>query len=200
MIIEEANRAAKELQLPEKLPITETTIMAAYISPPRMARRVPGFGNITTSNYTYSVTVGNKFSFLERTHLAEEQERLEKLYRWPISRMDTNAAYQMATQLLAATSIDVNALNRDCSVHIDALTPDDKNAPYFVPLYWIYWMKEGAVGSVAEIELLVPTKTVQQMHVMKSEYILRKPLVITNVDFLLSQTNAPATTNAPIKQ
>jgi len=39
------------------------------------------------------------------------------------------------------------------------------------------------------------TKTILQMHVNKSEYILRKPLQITNLDFLFSQTNAPVTTN-----
>jgi len=38
------------------------------------------------------------------------------------------------------------------------------------------------------------------MHVNKSEYILRKPLEIPNLDLLLSQTNAPAETNVPAKQ
>lgn len=33
----------------------------------------------------------------------------------------------------------------------------------------------------------------------KSEYILRKPLEITNLDYLLSQTNAPAETNVAAK-
>jgi hypothetical protein len=43
----------------------------------------------------------------------------------------------------------------------------------------------------AIIELFEPTKTLCQMRVKESKYILRKPLEITNLDFLLSQTNAP---------
>lgn len=192
LLIEEVNRVAKELQLPEKLPITESNLTASYLSPPNMAGRVPGFGNLSTSNYVYFVTVGNKFSFLERTHLAEEQEQLEKQFLWPISRMDTNAAYQVATQLLVAASIDVKALNRDCSAHILPLIPDGEGGNRFVPIYTVYWMKRDQVGSIAEVEFVEPTKTILQMRVMKSEYILRKPLVITNLDFLLSQTNTPA--------
>ena len=79
LLIEEVNRVAKELQLPEKLPITESNLTASYLSPPNMAGRVPGFGNISTSNYVYFVTVGNKFSFLERTHEVASIKRTEKL-------------------------------------------------------------------------------------------------------------------------
>jgi len=162
--------------------------------------RVPGFGSVTTSNYIYYMTVGSKFSFLERTRLAEEQERVEKQYLWPISRIDTNAAYQTAEKLLVAASIDVQALNRDCIAQILPLIPDGEEEKHFVPIYTVYWMKQDQAGSIAEIEFVEPTKTILQMHVMKSEYILRKPLMITNVDFLFSQTNAPATTHVPAKQ
>ena len=44
------------------------------------------------------------------------------------------------------------------------------------------------------------TKTILQTQVNKSEYILRKPLQITNLDFLFSQTNAPVTMNVPAIQ
>jgi hypothetical protein len=191
LVIREANQVARELKLPEQLPITESNIVNSYIAPPQMAKRATGFGNITTSNYVYFVTVGNKFSFLERIDLQEAQDRFEKQYLWPIERLDTNAAYQVATQLLSDASMDVKALSRDCQVHIDPVFPDDQNRKIFVPLYWVYWMRPGTVGSIAEVELFLPTKALQQMHVMKPEYILRKPIEITNVDFLLTQTNAP---------
>ena len=176
LVIEEANRVAKQLHLSEQLPIVETNLVATYFPPPRMARGMQAIGNVTTSNYTYYVSVGNKFSYLVRTHLDQEYQQLKTQYLWPMSRMDTNSAFQVATQILSAASMDVKSLDRDCKVHIDAFIPEGKSGAHFVPVYWVYWMKEGEVGSVALLEFLLPTKTIRQLHVNKSEYILRKPL------------------------
>jgi hypothetical protein len=193
LIIEEANRVAQELNLPENLPITESNLVEVFISPPQMAKI--GFGNITTSNYTYYVTVGDKFSYLDKRFdnvMNEDRDKLKEQYLWPMSRMDTNAAYQVATQWLAAASMDVPAIIRDCDVHVEAFTPEGKNGAHFVPLYRVYWMqkKGGSLGSTALVEFFEPTKTLRQLRVNKSEYILRPSLQITNADFLLSQTNA----------
>jgi len=192
LIIEEANRVAQDMGLPEKLPITDEDVISTFVSSPQMSEMLGTFGNITTSNYIYYVSIGNKFSFLERAHLLDEDEQLRAAYRWPMSRMDTNAAYQLATQFLSAASMDVKALNRDCDVHIDAVMPKGKNGAEFVPVYWVCWTKGNESGTVAGVEVFQPSKTLLQMHVKKTEYILRKPLAITNVDFLLSQTNNPA--------
>jgi hypothetical protein len=64
------------------------------------------------------------------------------------------------------------------------------NGKHFVPLYWVYWSErqKGERGG-ASVELCLATKTLLQMHVNKSDYILRQPLQIENLDFLLSQTN-----------
>lgn len=185
---------ASELNLSETLPIMQTNLLAAYISPPRMAQGSKVIGNVTTSNYVYAPFFGSRFS-LVRTHLQDEYSQLQKQYLWPMSRMDTNAAYQSATQFLNAASMDVKALNRDCSLTIRAFTPEGEQSAHFVPVYWVSWSKDGE--PVASVELFEPTKTIRQMHVNRSEYILRQPLQITNLDFLLSQTNNLATTNSP---
>ena len=191
LLIAEANRVAKELNLPERLPIAETNLVKTHIFPPRMARL--GIGNIMTSNYVYSVSAGGKFSSVVRTDSGKTTNELKAKYLWPMSRMDTNAAYQLATQWLTAVSMDVAALNRDCDLVISAWTPEGENGEHFVPLYHVDWMAKGeqAHGSVAGVELLEPTKSLQQLYVKKPEYILRKPLQITNADYLFSQTNTP---------
>jgi hypothetical protein len=194
LVIEEANRVAQQLNLPENLPITQSNLVEAFVSPPQMAKI--GFGNITTSNYTYYVTVGDKFSYLEK-YFADVKNKdyaeLKAQYLWPMNRMNTNSAYQSATQWLAAASMDVEAINRDCNVHVEALTPEGKNGASFVPLYRVYWTekKGDSFAPAASIEFLEPTKSLRQLRVNKTEYILRQPLQITNLDFLLSQTNAP---------
>jgi len=196
LVIEEANRVARELNLAETLPITESNLVAQYISPPRMF----GFGNITTSNYVYYVTVGKKFSYLEQAGLEGKYRQLQKQYLWPVEQMDTNGAYQLATQFLVAASMDVAGLNRDGEVRIETFMPEGKAGKHFVPVYWVYWMGKmpGTSGNIAQIELFQPTKTLLQLRVNQPEYILRPPLQITNLDNLLAQTNAlPDQKSAP---
>jgi hypothetical protein len=192
LIVGEANRVAEELHLQDTLPITETNLVSCYIPPPRMAQRLSAIGNLTTSNYTYFFSVGNKFSFLTKTGLQKDYPKLQRDYLWPMSRMDTNAAYQLAVKWLSEASMDVSALNKDCKVHILAFTPEGDGGKYFVPVYWVYWSKpeQEGHGSTASVELFEPTKTIRQLRVEDSKYILRQSLQITNLDFLLSQTNA----------
>jgi hypothetical protein len=195
LVIEEANRIAQELNLPESSPIVESNLVTSYIPSPGMARRLGGgLGNITTSNYTYYISIANKFSFLEKQGMEETYVQLRDHYLWPISRMDTNAAYQLATQFLAAASMDVKSINRDCNIYIDAFMPNGSASKYFVPIYGVHWTSKNPQirGSVAEVKFIEPTKTLCQLRVSRPEYILRQSLQITNLDFLLSQTNAPA--------
>jgi len=193
LVLQEANQVAEALRLPEKLPIDETNLLAWHISPPGISRRTKSVGNVTTSNYIYYVSVDGKFSYLEGTHQDIDRQRWFKEYSWPTSLLDTNAAYQLATQWLVAVSMDVGALNKECNLHIThgAIRKQGTNE-YFLPVYWVFWTKgaEGH-GSAASVELFEPTKTIRQLRVEKSEYILRKPLEITNLDALLSQTNGP---------
>lgn len=194
LIIGEANRVAEELHLRDTLPITESNLVSCYIPPPHMAQRLGAIGNLTTANYTYYFSIGNKFSFLTKTGLEKDYAKLRKDYLWPLSRMDTNAAYQLAVKFLSEASMDVRSLNKDCNVHILPFTPEGDAGKHFVPAYWIYWSKpeQEGHGSTASVELFAPTKSILQLRVEDSQYILRQPLQITNVDFLLSQPKGDA--------
>jgi hypothetical protein len=191
LVLQEANLVAKQLQLPENLPITETNVIRRFINPFAYAYTRKAIGNITTRNYTYFVSQGNKFSYLEGTHQDEDCRRFQRNYTWPLSRIDTNQAYQLATQWLAAISIDIEALNRNCSVVVKPET-DYIQAPQgkFVPVYYVYWRKLGKEdGGAADVRLFTPTKTLLQLRVEDPMYILRPPIQFTNLEFLLCQTN-----------
>ena len=194
LLIEEANRVARDLQLPEKLPITQADLLETYISTPRVSQMLGTFGTVTTSNYTYCVSVANRFSFLTKRNLEADYAKLKAQYLWPMSRLDTNAAFQLATQLLCAASMDVKALQRDCDVIIRACTPEGPAGKHFVPIYWITWKgkRREEIGRGAAVELFEPTKQLRQLHVLNPEYILRKRLELHNLGNLLSQTNAPS--------
>ena len=203
LLLQEANRVAQALSLPEKLPISETNGIKVTVYPPRIGKNMKCIGNVLTSNYNYYVSVGYKFSALTRTHLQQEDNQLKSKYILPINQMDTNAAFLLATQFLTTASMDVGALNRDCDVRINTATTDRQDNEHFVPLYSISWVNRGKQemhGDAASVELFLSTKSIQQVHVNKSEYILRQPLQITNPDFLNLPTNGPTRQFAPFRR
>ena len=87
-----------------------------------------------------------------------------------------------------------------------SVTPEGPDGKHFVPVYSVTWVSKRAegqdigMGSGASIELFEPTREIRQLHVLSSEYILRKPLEVQNLDSLLAQTNAtPQSTTQPMK-
>ena len=202
LMLKEANQVASELRLPEKLPIKENDVTEAYIAPFGIAKVEKMIGSIDTTNYSYCVSQGNKFCYLIKKGLEAKLPKYQEKYLWPKKRMDTNGAYQMATQWLSAISMDVGAMNRD--LHL-IIKPDDSyiRAPHgkFVPVYDINWCTKwkptpGIIEedhskweTVVSVQLFAPTKTLLQLHVENSKYILRQPLVFTNLASLLAVTN-----------
>ena len=199
LVLQEANRVAKELQLPETLPITESNLVETFIGPFGYNYFNKRVGNITTQNYCYGVECDNRFSDLVGTHQTEDCYKFQESYTWPISRINTNEAYQLAAQWLAAVHMDVKAMERDCRITVK---PDNVyvHPPRgkFVPIYDISWVRKGFVpngdvlnaisNDVASVMLFTPTKTLLQLDVMDPKYILRKPLIFTNLDSLLPGT------------
>jgi hypothetical protein len=209
LVLQEANTVAGELQLPEKLPIAESNLTEAIITPFGYNYINKKIGSISTTNYVYYVSQGDKFNGLDVADYDQTCSSLEEQLL-PIKQMDTDGAYQLATQWLAAVSMDVKGLNRDCKTHV-ALSPywngldrlGQKPRKNFVPIYFVWWTSpkndtEG-YGDVACVEFFSPTKKILQLTVRDSKYILRKPLVFTNLDSLFPGT-APITvfTNFPV--
>ena len=199
-VIDEANKVAKDLDLSELLPIAKTNLLAAYISPPKTAHLTRRLGNITTSNYVYYVSCDNKFSSLVATHLETSLDGYKKSFLWPVSRVNTNSAFRMANQILTAARIDVNALNQDCDIYVEPAMIEGINGKHFIPVYSVIWAGRDRGKKGAFIQFFEPTRSILQMNIDVSKYILRLPLQITNLDYLLSQTNAPADTNMPKRQ
>jgi hypothetical protein len=200
LVLHEANSVAEELNLTNDIPVTESNLVEFHISPFGFAYAFRRIGFVATRNYSYYVSLGDKFSFLEGTHQLENCQRYLAGYTWPVSRIDTNAAYQLATQCLSAVHMDVKALNRDCHVATSVDTSYVQAPPgKFVPIYWIAWIpKNGESTSAAEVRLFLPTKTLLQLRVEDPKYILRHPLAFTNLAALFPGV-ATISTNYPVK-
>lgn len=210
MVIAEANAVARDLRLPESLPIIRSNLTKTFIAPFGYTYIDKRLGNVTTSNYTYNVGYDFKFSDLTVARYDERCLDYREKYQWPISRLDTNTPYHLATQWLAAVRMDVAALNRDCEAHVSV-------SPYwndvelgeipksrFTPLYYVWWTFRNpntnrAKTGPAGVELFLPTKTLVALDVNNPKYILRSPLVFTNLADLFPG-KAEIITNKPSKQ
>jgi hypothetical protein len=189
LMLAEANQVALELQLSESLPITKKALTSLFITPPQFAVEMEAVGTVGTSNYIYYMSRGNKFSSLDLINQETYCHKLINEYQWPITKIDTNYAYQVATQWLAAVSMDVAALNRDSKVCIRVSGPRGigrrKN---FTPIYSVFWPREKkGTGSLAGVRFFTPSKTLISLSVEDPKYILRKPLQITNLSALQTE-------------
>ena len=191
LMLADANRTARQLDLPEKLPITRTNLVAFYVSPPKLSQFTKTMGTISTSNYLYAPFAGRGFTVVRRD-LEQKESQLRAKYLWPTNRIDKNAAYQDAMQVLRKADVAVNVLNDNCRARVTTCVPEGQTS-HFVPIYWVTWSENipGALSGGASVELFEPAKTILQLQVFGSKYILRKPLQITNLDYLHLQTNAP---------
>ncbi len=207
LVLQEANKVAKELKL-EALSIAEENLTHVFISPFGFAYQFKAIGNVTTTNYFYGVGRGCKFSDLTIANYDDYYVKYrDKKFAEPVRAMNTNTAYQLATQWLAAVHMDVKGLNRDCELHIDLTTDmlpgaEKKARKEITPLYFVSWQSkektDDSVGSVAYVELYLPTKQLLQLSVTDAKYILRPPLVFTNLAALFPG-HATIVTNYPVK-
>jgi hypothetical protein len=96
--------------------------------------------------------------------------------------------------------MDVAGLNRDCRVSVTVDTGYvQAPAGKFVPIYWVSWAPTNGEGfSSASVRLFTPTKTLLDLTVDDQKYILRKPLVFTNLPDLFPGV-ARINTNYPPK-
>jgi hypothetical protein len=200
MVLQEANRVAEEMRLADEvLPITETNVVELHTYPFGFSYCEKSMGGVVgTSHYVYLVGDDNKFNGLVVAGYEEVCLRLKKT-AVPQEQMDTNAAYQFASHWLTSVSMDVDGLNQECKAHI-AASPfwnglaklGQVPARAFVPIYYVWWTTpendaEG-FGSVASVELFLPTEKLLQLYVRDPKYILRKPLVFTNLVSLFPGT------------
>ena len=125
----------------------------------------------------------------ERRYLASLKAR----YTLPRSRWDEHSPYTLATQWLAAASVDVAAIEREFKPMVLPWDLGDD----IIPLYTITWekgsMDEGNYDSAATVQVILPEHILWSLVVKKPEDILRDPLIVSNRSALLSEPNSAKT-------
>jgi hypothetical protein len=207
VLLAEANAIAHDLQLEERFPITASSLIEMRVNAPYWSDVAGMFGVIYTSNYCYSVSKDNALSAIVRKFGMGDKKKeqylksVERRHAGPLSLMNSNLAYTLATQWLAAAGIDVKALDRDSKVEVNA-TKFEGN---WLPIFGIRWMQPyGTITMarrdtshgpksepVAFVELEEPERVLLQMYVSRPQYIKRKRLAVPDRELLLQKTEDP---------
>ena len=205
LMLAEANDYANALNLPETLPITTNSLNEIFVASPYVAGRFGTLGSLRTTNFSYGFGKGKHLCYITRLIKGNNPYDYDanKPYAIDPSAVNTNAAYSMATQFLTKAFVDVSRLSTSSVVSVE---------PWVIlhmttSKYTVEWRQgnmliggEPMAKTVAKVVVAAPKGELWTLRVEEPDYILRKPLEITNLDYLLSQTNAPAQTDVPAKQ
>ncbi|MBL9139757.1 MAG: hypothetical protein JNK85_28060 [Verrucomicrobiales bacterium] len=194
-LLSEANEAARRLQLDETIPITDTNVVEVYLSPPRLAKSTGAIGNLKTRKYIYCVARGHKLSYVLKNfgdgpaNTTRDYDELQSAYTWPLTKLDTNRATELARKWLDVVSVDLALLDRNGVLEVRAWTPGKS----LVPLYWVVW-RQGETN-LASVELFEPTASLRQLRVEDAKFLRRESFPRTNFSLVDIESSTP-----PIRQ
>jgi len=193
LLLAEANRVACDLKLKEHLPINKEDSPKIFVSPFGFSYLHHCLGNVETKNWFYNALCDYKLSEVIMVNYEGFCQRKRPYFMLPISKVDTNKALRVSKKFLTAMKVDVAALDRDSNLKVE-ISPDfnNNNSKSFFPAYLVSWIPKQGEG-VTFVELFLPTKTLLQLSVKKSQFINRPPIVITNLATLLAPTNVCST-------
>ena len=148
LMVGQANFAAKQLELNEPLPITIPADTNKWdVMPPPMGVG----GMILTSNYSFEFSKGRLSRLGKRDWLKKLSPPVEDISKLTnrVSLIDTNGAYQLATQWLATLSVNVPELEKKFPAHVKQSvirrqTPDKKLDEFTIteiplPIFEVSW-------------------------------------------------------------
>ncbi|HEY4258304.1 MAG TPA: hypothetical protein VGM66_13910 [Candidatus Udaeobacter sp.] len=231
-MLAEANWAAHRLNLPTHYPIGMTDIQDDHISAlwssipftngypdtvfgtnifdpgiPRDDRlrsfRIGLYGYIANANFEFGFVQGKlcRITRMSEPNVEYYAHDLDKLVGKP-SLIDTNGAYQLATQWLAALDVDVVALNKlKWTVNQLHYLPHGTTNAVTLPLFYVDF---GSIHSPADgnlkasdkplvsVEILGTTKELQNLEIVNALlFSHRQPVLITNILELIRTPNPP---------
>jgi hypothetical protein len=206
LMVGEANFAAKQLDLHEPLPIVAPANTNQWnIAPPPMGVG----GMILTSNYNFDFLKGRFLRISEKNWLAKISPPAKNLdcLTHRISLIDTNEAYQLATQWLARLSVDVGALERKFPPHVAQSETRVARTNQFgkietveipIPVYMVNWSKTSYLipgMNPVFVKIYGPTKGLLSLgfrgDMLGQIPFVSPPLTVTNATALLGPLPPP---------
>ena len=207
LMLSQVNTYVERLDLPILRPVEPSHLIERYVTPPKFGMG----GALRTTNYTFTFSMGHLHTVSrgDILHGQDYREELQALSKHS-SLVDSNGAYQLATQWLTAVCVDVPALERACAPRVvqrcyssNPYPPDmtlPANTLYnWLPIFDIEWRPCGAVnqhtGSVT-VAVLGHTKELLNLDIGTVAFSSEAALAITNLGETYAASVQKVATNA----
>jgi hypothetical protein len=203
LLLGEANHFAETLKLPTPLPIEISHLAHAYVSPPKFGLG----GSLQTTNFAFTFHEGRLHSIirLDVLHGPEPLRDILDRLSQQAALVDSNGAYQLATQWLAAASVDVETMVKKYPAEISqrryaANAPrEDQTLPKLgkeklVPVYDVKWRDTSQpeyIAGAIKVAVLGTSKQLLALDIGDFSFSVRPPVVVANAAEL-NMVDAPA--------
>jgi hypothetical protein len=210
-LLSEANDLAFHLRLAIPLPIKPSEARI-WVSPPwfnkvensntnlskvERIRSATFFatGTVNVGNYCFGLGNSRNRLHVQRVRFDQSEtivERFPQLAK-SVSLIDTNGAYQLATQWLNSVKVDVSALENGHPLSMEQRWYDGKSQEYpvngqffpanstnktMLPIYDVTW--GSGTKPAVKITVLGTTKELLEMQINEGSVLKRSPLIVTN--------------------
>jgi hypothetical protein len=212
LMVGEANFASEQLNLPERLPSATNLLAVADVWPAPMGVG----GGVGSSNYVFQFEKGRLIKVLKTDWMQKldpSATNLFELSKRP-SLIDTDAAFQLATQWLSRLWVDLPAVEAKYPHHVTQMTtriPGDRSSviprnrrgidtaspaiqKVMTPLFTISWGDHAPpmdLSNPVRVKILGSTKELIELDIKERSVSLRPRLVLTNKAELLGPLPLP---------
>lgn len=205
LMIGEANFTAAQLGISERLPAETNQLHVAEVGP--VSRGVNGA--VGTSNYVFGFDHGRLRSVRKTDWMKRLDPPVTNLNQFSnrISHIDTNGAYQLATQWLAKLSLDVSLLNVKFTPQVTQptapapriragrgeLNPRSPSIKSPLPIFLVTWGERPPhdMMNPVRLRLLGTTPELLELDLRDRQFLGRPPLVVSNKAELLGPLPRP---------
>lgn len=200
LMLAEANFFAERVGLKLEHPICEQDVRAgSHVGP---AKTNDFTGSIVADDYLFGFGRGRLANFKRGDFRADSaaavRERNAKL-AGQASLVDTNGAYELATNWLARIGVDTEEVRKKYKLTITQwrYAPERLSQPVLLPVYQVEWRgnpfktpRRAAEVGIVTVTVLGTTKELVELHVLDDTLFARAPIRIASQERLLSITDA----------
>lgn len=223
-ILAEVNFSSERLKLPPPHPIKISDINNLFIGPPwynviqstnsnlsKIDKIRTGnigiSGRIETTNYIYGFSEGGRrFSIVNK--LQPEEISHHRDWAEMPSLVNTDEAYQLATQWLASIDVNIALLKKKYGLQakieqsffwnqpgLGLVHPPGDTNKTMLPIFNVTWGEGPGGEHPVQVRVFGPTKELMELHLFDSSLSRRPPMILSSVagfeKFINAQTNLP---------
>lgn len=201
LMLAEAGFFCSVMELPGGGAFTERDVRrGSHVGPPALGHFS---GSILTDDYFFGFWQGHLANFHKRGFMPQDSDQAIRNRNLELAKfsslIDANAAYQLATNRLAAFGIDLHALEGKYRRNIIQwkFYPEGKEGPVIMlPVYHVEWLgfilrtQTNRERAVVSVDIYGATREVVEFHVLDDSLFLHPSIQIKSLEKLMAISDA----------